>query len=270
MTERTRKDLERHYTVEKELAARIRSAGRDERRRLYGTLYDELFERVPDHPQLAGRNDGEKRRRLVGIEMSLLERYLQPGATFLEIGCGDCSLSYEAAKRAGKVYGVDVSSVIAEGDEIPRNFELVISDGVAIDIPPSSVDVAYSRQLLEHLHPEDAAEHVGSVWRALRSGGVYICITPHRYSGPHDISKFFERSASGLHLHEYTHAEIVSLFRNAGFGSIRPCKRSGLHYLVMPYRPVYLLERLLGAAPYRIRKRAAELLFGTIRMIAEK
>ena len=79
MTERTRKDLERHYTVEKELAARIRSAGRDERRRLYGTLYDELFERVPDHPQLAGRNDGEKRRRLVGIEMSLLERYLQPG-----------------------------------------------------------------------------------------------------------------------------------------------------------------------------------------------
>jgi SAM-dependent methyltransferase len=267
---RTREELHHHYTVEKELAARLRSAGRDERKLLYGTLYDELFERVPDHPQLIAGNDGEKRRRFIEIEMSLLERYLNPGITFMEIGCGDCSLSYEAAKRAGRVYGVDVSGVIAAGDPVPGNFEFVISDGVTIDVPASSVDVAYSRQLLEHLHPDDAAEHVEGVQRALRSGGVYICITPHRHSGPHDVSKFFERRASGLHLHEYTHAEIVSLFREAGFGRIRPCKRWGLHYLMIPYLPLYLLERILEPAPYRIRKRTAEFLFGTIRMIAEK
>ncbi len=256
--------------VEKELAARLRSAGRDERMRLYSTLYDELFERVPDHPQLKEKSDREKRRRFIDIEMSLLGRYLRPGGTFMEIGCGDCSLSYEAAKRAGMVYGIDVSAVIAAGGPVPGNFELVISDGVSIDVPQSSVDVAYSRQLLEHLHPDDAAEHVEAVRRALKDGGVYICITPHRHSGPHDISKFFERRASGLHLHEYTHAEIVSLFRGAGFGRIRPCKRLGLRYLVMPYLPLYLLERMLEPAPYRIRKRAAEFLFGTIRMIAEK
>jgi SAM-dependent methyltransferase len=270
VTGRTREEIHHHYTVEKELAARLRSAGRDERKRLYSTLYDELFERVPDHPQLKGRDDREKRRRFIDIEMSLLERYLHHGTTFMEIGCGDCSLSYEAAKRVGKVYGVDVSSVIAAGDPVPGNFELVISDGVTIDVPPSSVDIAYSRQLLEHLHPDDAVEHVERVHRALKKGGLYICITPHRHSGPHDISKFFERRASGLHFHEYTHAEIVSLFREAGFGRIRPCKRMGLRYLVIPYLPLYLLERMLEPAPYRIRKRAAEFLFGTIRMIAEK
>ncbi len=270
MTGRTREELRHHYDVEKELAARLLSAGRDERKRLYGTLYDELFERVPDHPQMVSRGDEERRRRYIAIELSLLERYLHPGTTFMEIGCGDCSLSYEAAKRAGKVYGVDVSGVIATGGDRPRNFEFVVSDGITIDLPPSSVDVAYSRQLLEHLHPDDAAEHVEGVWRVLRDDGIYICITPHRYSGPHDISKFFDKRASGLHLHEYTHAEIVSLFRRIGFGRIRPWKRLGLRYIEIPYLPLYLLERALGAAPYGMRKRAAELLFGTIRMIAEK
>lgn len=267
---RTREELHHHYVVEKELAARLRSAGREERKRLYSTLYDELFERVPDHPQLRGKGDPEGRRRFVKIEMGLLERYLRPGTTFMEIGCGDCSLSFEAAEHAGRVYGVDVSRAITASGAIPGNFELVISDGIGIEVPPASVDVAYSRQLLEHLHPDDAAEHVESVYRALKAGGVYICITPHRYSGPHDISQFFERGASGFHLHEYTHAEIVSMFRDAGFGRIRPCKRFGLHYLMIPYLPLYVLERMLEPLPYRLRRSMAQLLFGTIRMVAEK
>lgn len=268
MTGRTREELRRHYTVEKELAGRLRSAGREERKRLYRTLYDELFERVPNHPQLVAGKDDERRRRFLEIELALLERYLSPGVTFMEIGCGDCSVSYEAAKCAGKVYGIDVSRVIAAGDEVPGNFELVISD--AIDVPPASIDVAYSRQLLEHLHPDDAIEHVEGVYRALKRGGVYICMTPHRFAGPHDISKHFDRVACGLHLHEYTHAEIVALFRKAGFGGIRPCKRWGLHYVMIPYLPLYLLERVMEPAPYRLRKRTAEILFGTIRIVAFK
>lgn len=269
-TMRSRDELYRHYMVEKELAARLRSADREERKRLYGHLYDELFERVPDHPQLRSKDDPEGRRRFVEIEMSLVGRYLRPGDTFMEIGCGDCSLSFEAARHVGKVYGVDVSRAITRGDTIPGNFELLISDGIDVDVQPESVDVAYSRNLIEHLHPDDTVEHVEGVYKALKKGGLYICMTPHRFSGPHDISQFFERKASGFHLHEYTYAEIVSIFRDAGFGKIRSCKRLGLRYLTVPNLPIRILEGLLGTLPYRPRRAVTSFLFGLVRIIAEK
>ena len=48
---RTREELRQHYDVERELADRLRTASKDERRTLYAEVYDELFKRVPLHPQ---------------------------------------------------------------------------------------------------------------------------------------------------------------------------------------------------------------------------
>ena len=84
-------------------------------------------------------------------------------------------------------------------------------------IPAADVDVIYSNQLMEHLHPEDAAEQLDNIFRALRPGGTYVCITPNRVNGPHDVSKHFDRIASGFHLHEYTYRELARLLRAAGF-----------------------------------------------------
>lgn len=44
---RSSAEVEHHYRVELELAQRLRMAPRDERLRLYGAVYDELFQRVP-------------------------------------------------------------------------------------------------------------------------------------------------------------------------------------------------------------------------------
>ena len=52
---------------------------------------------------------------------------------------------------------------------------------------------------------------------ALAAGGRYICITPNRLSGPHDISRYFDDVASGLHLKEYSIAELAAAFAAAGF-----------------------------------------------------
>lgn len=43
--------LRAHYEIERELAARLRRSTREQRLQLYGQVYDELFERVSDHPQ---------------------------------------------------------------------------------------------------------------------------------------------------------------------------------------------------------------------------
>mgnify|MGYP003656980348 CR=1 FL=1 len=58
---RTQEQLRNHFLVEKELAARLRTASPEERPALYETLYDELFRRVPDTPAL--RDEKLRRNR---------------------------------------------------------------------------------------------------------------------------------------------------------------------------------------------------------------
>jgi hypothetical protein len=64
--------------------------------------------------------------------------------------------------------------------------------------------VAYSYQLMEHLHPGDALEQLVNIYQALKRDSVYCCVTPNRISGPHDISVYFDTVAQGLHLKEYS------------------------------------------------------------------
>jgi SAM-dependent methyltransferase len=213
---RTMDQIRRHYEIEKELAARLRTAPKAERSNLYREVYNELYRRVPDHPMLTRKVTAEESRAFVRRKLQLLSRFLSTDMTVLEIGCGDCHLSFELARRVRHVYGVEVSEVIAETMDVPGNFELVISDGTSIPVPDSSVDLAFSDQLMEHLHPDDAAEQLANIARALRPGGVYVCKTPHRLQGPGDISQYFDDVATGLHLKEYDYAELAGLFRGAG------------------------------------------------------
>ena len=202
--DRTAADLREHYEVERELAARLREASPRERAALYTSTYDELFRRLPNHPQLVRKHDPSVTRSGVDLQMVILRRYLGGDSVFLEMGPGDCSLTREAARHARHCYGIDVSTEITRKDDWPANLELIISDGTSVPVPEGSVDVAYSNQLMEHLHPDDAKEQLTNLHRALRTGGRYICRTPNRLSGPHDISAYFDEVATGFPLREYT------------------------------------------------------------------
>ena len=206
-----------HYDVERELASQLRSATQQERKGLYASAYDELYRRVPDHPQLVNKQDPADRRRYVDDQMRLLGRFLKPGMSMIEIGPGDCSLAIHACQQVGTVWAVDVSAEITRRTDLPRNFELHLSDGVSVPHPVGGVDVVYSNQLMEHLHPEDAHEQLRNILAALAAGGVYVCVTPNRLMGPHDISKYFSHQAQGFHLQEYTATELLALFRAIGF-----------------------------------------------------
>jgi SAM-dependent methyltransferase len=192
--------LREHYEVERQLADRLRNATREQRRTLYGPVYDELYQRVPHHPQLTRKSSPELTQAGLVPQLRLLRPYLKPDSVVLEIGPGDCALSIALAKRVRQVYALDVSEKITEQLSAPANFKLILSDGTSVPLPAGSVDVAYSNQLMEHLHPDDAREQLEGIWRALRPGGVYICITPNRVSGPHDISSHFDSIATGFHL----------------------------------------------------------------------
>ena len=53
MTKRSMGRVAVHYALERELSDRLRTAPADERARVYGEVYNELFWGRPDHPQLA-------------------------------------------------------------------------------------------------------------------------------------------------------------------------------------------------------------------------
>lgn len=257
---RTIDQLREHYEIEKELANRLRNASRQERRLLYSSLYDELYRRVPLHPQLTRKSSREETELAVSAQMKFIRPFLGKDVTFLEVGPGDCALSFEVAKFVRQVYAVDVSNEITKSSTWPANFHLVLSDGSSVPLPQNSVNVAYSNQLMEHLHPDDAFEQLENIYHALSPGGVYICITPNRLSGPHDISVFFDDVATGFHLKEYTNLELSSLFSKVGFSGVKVYLGVKGRYFRFPVFPFVLCEKLLEKLAYLPRKALVRIL----------
>jgi SAM-dependent methyltransferase len=250
--------LRAHYLVERRLADRVRAARTpEERREVFATMYDELFRDVPDHPRIAARGSSTvDRERDLGWNIAQLRPYLRPGCTFLEIGAGDCALSARVAREAAQVYAVDISD--QRQGELPPNVEVVITDGRSIDVPPGSVDLAFSDQLMEHLHPEDAIEQLRNVHRALKPGGVYMCVTPNRMYGPTDISAFFDDQARGFHLKEYTLGELRRIFADAGFPRTHVYVGARGYFIRSPALAVRAAEGLLAALPAPARRALAD------------
>jgi len=256
---RTFRELREHYEIEKQLADKLRMASREERGRLYASSYDELFLRVPHHPQNTRKGNMEVRRRVTAGQLKLLQQFIRPDTIFMEIGPGDCSLSMELTKRVARVFAIDVSKEITASQKRPANFELILSDGSSIPVPRNSVSVAYSYQLMEHLHPDDALEQVRNIHAALIPGGYYVCITPNRLSGPHDISKYFDLVASGFHLKEYLTCELADIFKVVGFSKVNVCIGIKGLYFRLPVLPIRWIETGLMALPWRLQRRLAGL-----------
>jgi SAM-dependent methyltransferase len=252
--------LRLHYCVERRLADQLRAAKTpDERRAIFATMYDELFRLVPDHPRLQSRDKAQAQaERAHGIDwdMAQLDRFLAPGCVFLEIGAGDCALSSRVARRAARVYAVDICDQTTSA--LPDNVQLVLSDGREISVPDGSVDVAFSDQLMEHLHPEDAAAQLACIHRALKRGGVYVCITPNRLYGPSDISAYFDDEARGFHLREYTVFEVRRILREAGFSSVKAYVGARGFFVRFPVFLLEAIERALDAMPVRVRRKIAD------------
>ena len=117
--------------------------------------------------------------------------------------------------------------------------------------------MAYSQQLMEHLHPEDALEQLRNIYDALKPGGRYFCVTPNRTTGPHDISGHFDDHATGFHLKEYTIGELVKLFRRVGFREVKLYVATQGKAKAIPTLPFRMIEALLAPIPRGLRIRLA-------------
>ena len=255
-----------HYELELELSNQLRNADREERKRLFPIVYDELHEKVPylnyikDDPGDASQLDPQSGE---GRAVHFLSRFVRPETTYLEIGPGGCKVLREIAKQARTAYAVDVSMpAMLSGGPLPENVKAIVSDGTSVPVPEGVVDLAWSDNLIEHLHPDDAVEQLENVFRALKPGGRYICGTPNRINGPHDVSsQFGHKVAVGFHLKEYAYSDIVPLFRRVGFRAVKGyVDLRGKLIFPIPGSLLIGFERVLEALPERIRARAMKVL----------
>jgi SAM-dependent methyltransferase len=252
---RTLEELHQQYRVERELAGRLMAAPRAERRSLYSEVYDEFLRRVPQQPLARQKADPAAQAHLVALQSQLLEPFLTPETTFLEVGSGDSALALALAAHVHSVIAVEASAEMTRGIEPPPNFRLVVADAPPYPLDAGSVDLAFSCHFIEHIHPEDAAEHAAEVHRLLAPGGHYVVITPNRLLGPHDISKYFSNRAEGLHLKEYTHTGLAAVLRRAGFQRVEVLKGIGQPPARVPLAQYQLAEATTAALPTGLRRR---------------
>lgn len=267
--------IRRRLDLEIQLAAQLRLAGRTERPALYRACYDRYYSEFPE----VHREAPELERRVTAYEAAFTRRFLRPEDVVAELGPGRCDLAFALAAHVSQVIGIDVSEVVSAGSCRPANFRLLLGDGIHIPLAGDSVNLVVSAQLMEHVHPEDAEEQLHEVWRVLRPGGRYVCVTPNRLHGPHDDSRFAGDLpilggtfvATGFHLKEYTNAELATLFRRAGFRRLRAYAGARGRYVPLPVPAVTMLERAARNIPVRARSGMAllRILLGN-RMVAQK
>jgi SAM-dependent methyltransferase len=235
------------FTVEKEQASLLRNtANQAERKRLYGSVYETYFNQLYFHPQFTIKSDEQKKKNRVDFQWHQVKPFMNKEFVFVEVGAGDCSFTLAVAKAFKKVIALEVSDEIVSNIQFPENASCVIFDGFNIPLEENSVDVVYSNQLMEHLHPEDAEEQLRGIQKILKPGGTYTCITPNRLTGPHDISRFYTDELVGFHLKEYSATDLKNVFKNAGFSSVKAHVYLKGKYIFIPFFMITYFESFLG------------------------
>ncbi|MGD9967262.1 MAG: methyltransferase domain-containing protein [Hyphomonadaceae bacterium] len=267
-----------HYQLERRLAAILRNASKRERESgVYTHLYDALLGELDDHPRKrpVTKRGQDQRDRYVGRQVRMVLDRVGRDHVFLEIGGGDCEVSLRVSPHVKQTIVVDVTDELVPPDVAAANFRFIKVAGVTLPLPDESVDFIYSNQVMEHLHPDDAVEQVRELFRVLKPGGRYLCRTPSRLTGPHDVSCYFDTVAVGTHIKEYTYRELATIFAEAEFTNICALiAPRAFDFFVMPRFLAFALEDMFARVPRRwhtrvCRSRAVRALLG-VSMVVQK
>ncbi|MEI6789040.1 MAG: class I SAM-dependent methyltransferase [bacterium] len=246
-------DIRRQYEMERKLAAQIRETLPEMRESVAKAAYSEFYAAFP-HPST--RPDG-----LLGAtpqKERLLNALLPQTGHILELGCGygHTLAALDNARRT--LTGIDLSELAI--DEAKRSYpqlQFIHGNCISPRTGDDVFDAVFSIDFIEHLHPDDVAAHLASMHQYLKPGGLCVIMTPHSKVGPHDISRFFDRCATGLHLREYSYRDLALIARQAGFAAL--CTP------LFPFRCYRIAPRLVAPTLVRVAwKQALEWIFGAL------
>ena len=143
----------------------------------------------PDHPLDTGAADiythghaasvlRSHRARTIANSAAYMERYLTPGASVLDVGCGPATITVEFAERVGatgRVVGVDPAPTAvgaARATVVDRGVDVELYEASTPDLPfaDGEFDVVHAHQVLQHL--SDPVGALREMARVCRPGGV--------------------------------------------------------------------------------------------------
>lgn len=207
------------FELERTLRQRILTAAPQDRSAAAASVYQELLEKFPDHRRLHFTD--EYRRQIGARGAAMIGPLAPPHARILEVGCGRGDTLLELARLGHTCIGIEPSRHMLELFEGHPLVTLLAGTAEKLDFPDASFDLVFSQQTLEHLHPDDVPLHLAEARRILKPGGTVAIETPNRVSGPQDCSRGFVKVAQGLHLKEWTCAELARELRRADFSRIQ-------------------------------------------------
>ena len=266
-TNRTVEQIWNHYQVESSLASKLKQSDREGRITLYATMYEELFLKVPDHPRLTTRESAEMTAAAIQSKMKVLRGFINKDTVFAEFASGDCKFAMELCRQVQFVYGIDISDQSGQPITTPDNFKLFVYNGYHLEMEEKSVDVVFSDQLIEHLHPEDTMHHFQLVQTILKKNGLYVFRTPHSFCGPHDISGYFSDEPEGFHLKEWTYQELAAVLSELKFSSWRGILSVKGVCMSLPASFFILIEKILSTLPRKLQRSVARLLLPRVSIV---
>jgi len=208
----------RHWELEKELTQKLLESTPENRFEVFEECYSKLYS------ELIWLNEYVKKN----IPYSTMDRGFRIWLTLIgapstqriyEVGSGKAELISFLARNGYSCVATEITR--ERGKKYSEeNVTWQNSDGVHFGTfeQHGSYDVVISDQVIEHVHPDDTQDHFRGVHEILKPNGKYIFRVPHRFTGPHDVSKVFKcEKALGMHLREMTFHETRKLINNSGF-----------------------------------------------------
>lgn len=256
-----------HWNLERQLRRELLSAPATDRWRIFDEGYTRLYRELWWLNQCSVDPPDE----------SFLEWLDLAGSTsnkVYEIGSGKGHLMRMLARAGLTCTATEITRERGKKWVTTPGIEWKTTDGVHLDQfeHPNTYDLVVSNQVVEHIHPDDVADHLRSVAVILKPGGRYLMATPHCYFGPADVSRVFRSGEClGLHLKEYTYRELIAAAKRAGFKKISASLRfpgilrrrsrwfrSRASRLYLAY--LQIVERVLEPLPQQIRRLLVPLL----------
>jgi 2-polyprenyl-3-methyl-5-hydroxy-6-metoxy-1,4-benzoquinol methylase len=275
--------MEEWKKLEFSYAKRLRECNAQERKKLYFEAYSVVSKLGAK--EFSSDNPEERTAGTSKEFVQLLSHMVDKEQRVLEIGCGRGYTCLKLAPYIMSMVGIEVSeSAIIESKELLsknkiKNIEIRQISAIELknNFNKNEFDTCISIELIEHLHPEDAKEHLKQVFLVLKPGGKYIINMPNRLSGPHDITKEEfpdEKKALGFHLNESTYKEMINIMRSIGFNRFKvfyPIKLSkkDVRPLIAPYQLGFACEIFFENLPNLFRHNFLKKLL-TINIVAYK
>lgn len=212
-----------HYDVESDFAKRILQSlkNSDDRVLLFKDSYNEIEQIFQKYKPGGGETD------YTDVVVSIIKKRLRKESSVLDIGCASGNLIMALTLNGYDARGIDVSSELIKTAKkrlqtITKSNLIINADFLRYAIE-RTFDCVVLDNVIEHFHPDDISDILEKCHKIVNENGYIIILTPHRFSGPHDISKHFVplgSKAMGFHLKEFSFTELHDLLKLAGFNKV--------------------------------------------------